>query len=129
MLYLPHSVEENLEFLVEDIHSYIDLLHHYHLKHITKEMPGHLKVKHLKFQIPLILQVDLSKVHPVLFNIFQNPIPQVPLARRLKFFCPNWKVLTSEPYILDILSGNKIPLIQEPLQAFVPSQSSLKDSW
>ena len=50
-------------------------------------------------------------VHPIVKKIYRNVLPQVPLAGRLKYFQENWKILTNDSAILDLVQGYKIPFM------------------
>ena len=42
------------------------------------------------------------------------------LGGRLRFFHKNWSMITSDPYILEIVQGYKLDLVEIPFQAFTP---------
>ena len=66
---------------------------------------------------PQLLDVDRSKVHPLVRNLFLVKARQTPLAGRLKFL----EKATQDMSILSIVQGFKIPFSQTPLQ-FGPPQ-------
>ena len=70
---------------------------------------------------PQLLDVDRSKVHPLVRNLFHIKERQAPLAGRLKFYSENWEKLTQDVNILSIVQGFKIPFSQTPFQ-FGPPQ-------
>ena len=49
---------------------------------------------------PQLLDVDRSKVHPLVRNLFHIKERQAPLAGRLKFYSENWEKLTQDVNIL-----------------------------
>ena len=56
---------------------------------------------------------NVSRVHPFLRALFlTNPIPEVPLAERLKLFYSNCVKLTQDPIILNIVQGFEIPFLE-----------------
>ena len=60
---------------------------------------------------------NVSRVHPFVRALFpKNPIPEVRLAGRLKFFSSNWSKLTQDPSILNIVKGFEIPFLGKPVQ-------------
>ena len=64
-----------------------------------------------------------SSITPVkvVRNLFPNvKISNFPLAGRLQYFVKHWKKLTSNPEILEWVSGLKIDFILEPFQEKVP---------
>ena len=54
-----------------------------------------------------------------------------PLAGRLQYFVKHWKKLTSNPKILEWVSGLKIDFILEPFQKKVPYHPKMpaQESW
>ena len=63
----------------------------------------------------------LTQVHQSVLQMFKHhSIPQVPLAGRLKYFLPAWKVLTQDRQMLSIVSGFEIPFTSEPVQIKEP---------
>ena len=72
---------------------------------------------------PQFLDVDKSKVHPLVRNLFRVKVRQAPLAGRLKFHSENWGKLTQDVNILSIVQSFKIPFSQTPFQ-YGPSQSA-----
>ena len=61
-------------------------------------------------------------MHPLVRALFpKNPIPEVPLAGRLKFFYSNWAKLTQDPNILNIVEGFGIPFLENPVQENSPN--------
>ena len=60
---------------------------------------------------------NVSRVHPLVRALFPtNPIPEVLLARTLKFFYSNWAKLTQDLNILNIIQGFEIPFLENPVQ-------------
>ena len=65
-------------------------------------------------------------------NLFRNvKVSNFPLAGRLRYFVKHWKKLTSNPEILEWVSGLKVDLILEPFQEKVPHhpKMSAQQSW
>ena len=52
---------------------------------------------------PQHLDVDRSKVHPLVKNLFHVKVRQAPLAERLKFYSENLEKLTEDVNILSIV--------------------------
>ncbi len=46
----------------------------------------------------------------------------VPLGGRLRFFQQNWSMITNDPYILEIVQGYKLDLVETPFQLQTPKQ-------
>ena len=65
---------------------------------------------------PQVLDVDRSKVHHLIRNLFYVKARQAALAGRLKFYSENWEKLTQDLNILSIVQGLKIPFSQTPFQ-------------
>ena len=65
---------------------------------------------------------NISRVHPIVRALFPtNPNPEVPVARRLKFFNSNWTKLTQDPNVLNIAQGFEIPFLENPVQGKPPN--------
>ena len=65
---------------------------------------------------------NVSRVHPYVRALFTtNPIPEVPLAGRLKFFYSNWAKLTQNLNILNIVQRIEIPFLENPVQGKSPN--------
>ena len=52
---------------------------------------------------PQLLDVNRSKLHPLVRNLFHAKVRQAPLTGRLKFYSENWEKLTQDVNILPIL--------------------------
>ena len=50
------------------------------------------------------------------------PLPHVPVGGWLKHFLPQWKALTSDPFILNMVTGMDIPLENRQLQVSIPPE-------
>ena len=50
------------------------------------------------------------------------PLPHVPVGGRLKHFLPQWKALTSDPFILNMVTGMDIPLENRQPQVSIPPE-------
>ena len=65
------------------------------------------------------------------YKIFfpQEQRSDLPVAGTLKHFLKNWKVLTSDPHILEIVEGYQFPFLSIPQQVKPPAaiQFSEKD--
>ena len=59
-----------------------------------------------------LLDINWSKVHPLVRNLSNIKVKQAPLAGGLKFYSENGKKLTQEMNILSIVQGFKIPFSQ-----------------
>ena len=76
--------------------------------------------------IPVLTVQDYPKVHRLVMNLFKTKIKAgIPLAGRTKRFLENWKQLTQDPSILEIVQGYKIPFIEFPRQTFLPRRGNL----
>ena len=65
---------------------------------------------------------NVSRMEPLIMAMFPtNPIPEVPLSRRLKFFYLNWAKLTEDPNILNIGQGFEITFLENPVQGKSPN--------
>uniref|UniRef100_A0A7M5V2U2 Reverse transcriptase domain-containing protein n=1 Tax=Clytia hemisphaerica TaxID=252671 RepID=A0A7M5V2U2_9CNID len=53
-------------------------------------------------------------VLPAIKGLFPKEIPQTPLAGRTKFFLENWKKLTNDQILLEMVSGYRIPFLENP---------------
>ena len=83
----------------------------------------HLKVvPPNKISLSYLQCFNVSRVHPLVSALFpKNPIPEVPLAGRLKFFYSNWAKVTQDLNILNIVQGYKIPFLENPVQEKSPN--------
>ena len=70
------------------------------------------KIKSPYLNIPQILDVDRSKVQPLVRNLFHFKVRQAPQAIRLKFHLKNWEKLTQDLNILSVAQSFKIPFSQ-----------------
>ncbi|CAG5109271.1 Protein of unknown function [Cotesia congregata] len=50
------------------------------------------------------------------------------VAGQLKYFLHAWSNITSDPFILEIISGYKIPFTMTPIQSFIPTNDSFCDN-
>ena len=48
------------------------------------------------------------------------PLPHIPVAGRLKYFAKEWKEITSDREIIDMVSGMHIELTEKPIQSHHP---------
>ena len=69
---------------------------------------------------PQLLDVDKSKVHPLVRNLFQAKVRQAALTGKLKFYSENWGKLTQDVNILPTVQGFKITFSQTPFQCGLP---------
>jgi hypothetical protein len=62
----------------------------------------------------------LKQVHPSLQQLF--PVKEVvsPQAGRIQKFINNWKKITNDPSVLEIVKGWEIPLLETPTQTKLP---------
>ena len=67
-------------------------------------------------------QLNSNAISPRLQINFPTRLSGVnaPLGGRLRFFHKNWNMITSDPYILEIVQGYKLDLVEIPFQAFTP---------
>ena len=64
---------------------------------------------------------NLVHVHPNLKGLFQNiDTKHFSKAGKIKYFLQNWKVLSNDPAILEIVEGWKLPLVGRPQQVREP---------
>ena len=78
----------------------------------------------------ILIMQGLQHVHALVQHLFpQEQRSDLPVAGRLKHFLKNWKVLTSDPHILEIVEGYQIPSLSIPQQVKPPAaiQFSEKD--
>ena len=59
-------------------------------------------------------------VHPSIRNLFQLSKVQSAQAGRVQKFLENWKLITSDQNILNIVKGWEIPLLDSPVQSHIP---------
>ena len=65
--------------------------------------------------------ISQGKIHSVVEGLFSSEtLPKVKLAGRSKHFLKNWKKLTGDKKILEIVQGYKIPFHVDPVQVRVP---------
>ena len=94
-------------------------VHHKHslLEQCQKHRGSMVRViKSPYLNTPQLLDLDRSKVHPLVRNLFLVKARQAPLAERLKFYSENWEKLTQDVNILSIAQGFKIPFFQTSFQ-------------
>ena len=58
-------------------------------------------------------------VHPLVKALYSVPVG--PLAGRLSLFYSNWKKLTQDPNILNIIQGFETPFLEKPYQTKLPN--------
>ena len=63
---------------------------------------------------------NLKHVHPALINLFPLREVTAPQAGRTAKFLANWKLITSDRAILNIVKGWVIPLLRTPSQSKIP---------
>ena len=69
---------------------------------------------------------DLKHIHPYMKSLFCTiKIPNVQLARRLKNFIENWKILTKDTEILSLVEGYTIPFYEIPSIENIPNSPKL----
>ena len=73
-------------------------------------------IKSPYLNIPQLLDVDRSKVDPLVRNLFHAKTGQAPLKGRLKFYSENWEKIIQDVNILSIVQGFKILFSQIPFQ-------------
>ena len=78
-------------------------------------------------ELPSVLRCfNVSRVHTLVRALFPtNPIPEVPLTGRLKFFYSNWAKLTQDLNILNTVQGFEIPLLKNTVQGKSPNPPAL----
>ena len=97
----------------------VEGVHHKHssLEQFHKHNGSMVRVtKPSYFNTPQLQDVDRSKVHLLVRNLFHVKVRQAPLAGRLKFYSEHWEKLTQDVDILSIVQGFKIPFSQIPFQ-------------
>ena len=76
--------------------------------------------------LPILLpSTTFSKIHPAIKKLFCAKQPDVSLAGRLKHFLENWKKLTHDKHILQLVQGYEIPFFTAPRQRHVPTQKNI----
>ena len=63
---------------------------------------------------------NLNHVHPALINLFPLTEVTAPQAGRTAKFLANWKLITSDRAILNIVKGWVMPLLETPSQSKIP---------
>ena len=61
----------------------------------------------------------MERVHPLVKALYSFPVG--PLAGRLSLFYSNWKKLTQDPNILNIIQGFETPFLEKPYQTKLPN--------
>ena len=84
-------------------------------------IPAEIKPKQLMAKQPGT-QLNSNAISPCLQINFPTPLSgvNVPLGGRLRLFHKNWNMITSDPYILEIVQCYKLDLVEVPFQAFTP---------
>ena len=72
------------------------------------------------FNIPVLVDVEILKIHLLLKNLFNIKVQHAPLTGRLKFPLRNWEKLTQDGNILSIVQGSKISFCRTPFQHTLP---------
>ena len=68
-------------------------------------------------------QLSISSVPRHQISDFVSiPLPHVPVGGWLKHFLPQWKALTSDPFILNMVTGMDIPLENRQPQVSIPPE-------
>ena len=62
----------------------------------------------------LSLLEDFTNVHHLLKNMFQLRNQSILFGGRIKYFLPNWEMLTTDKEVLNIVKGWEIPLLVKP---------------
>ena len=75
----------------------------------------------------LLSIVEFPRIHPLIANLFPTTTKQLPCAGRVKFFVENWKKLTNDQRILEIVKGYEIPFSEPPKQSAPPKQICLNE--
>ena len=65
---------------------------------------------------------NLTHVHPAIWGIFPVTHVTAPLAGRVQKFLTNWKVLTKDRKVLNIVKGWQVPLTSTPIQKNIPKE-------
>ena len=65
---------------------------------------------------------NLQQVHPSLKGLFPTEEIIAPQAGRTQKFLANWKLITNDQEILNIVKGWEIPLTDIPIQNKVPQE-------
>ena len=75
-------------------------------------------------------QLNSNAISPRLQINFPTRLSEanVPLGGGLRFFHKNWNMITSDPYILEIVQGYKLDLVEIPFQAFTPKPLLFSES-
>jgi hypothetical protein len=95
-------------------------------------MEAHLEVNSLGFIQPRANMLphpdwlaSLSNVHPSLKSLFSISRVESPLAGRIQKFLVNWKKVSNDPNILNIVKGWEIPLEEIPVQTRIPNNVNM----
>lgn len=76
--------------------------------------------------LELVPLSQLEHVHPLVLNLFPNQqIGNFPLAGRLKYVLPQWQKLTSNPKILEWVTGLTVDFMEKPVQHKLPHQANM----
>ena len=68
----------------------------------------------------------LKNVHPILKKLFPaQKLRASSNAGRLRFFLQNWQKLTTDPVILEIVQGWKLPIVGRPWQTREPKEITM----
>ena len=82
-------------------------------------------------QIEEELQTSQVAINPEdnLSGVYER-LDSVPIfnAGNTKNFITNWKLITSDPWVISMVQGVKISFFQTPIQPYVPSQYRLTPS-
>lgn len=66
--------------------------------------------------------LKVTHVHPLIRGLIPSTTKSLPMGGRLKIIIPQWGKLTKDPLILELIRGNKIPLLGTPHQTMIPKQ-------
>ncbi|XP_065177287.1 uncharacterized protein LOC135807202 [Sycon ciliatum] len=87
-----------------------------------------LPVDGSRSQLNVHLRGHLSPPHNELARApLVPPLPQIPVAGRLRHFVQAWSAITSDPWVLDAVRGLKLDLVADPAQRTEPRELSLEE--
>ena len=114
---IDHPFERTLQH--HHMEEEVECVHHRHtsLEQCHKCKGSMVRVKKSPYlNTPQLLDVDGSKVGPLVRNFLHVKATPAPMAGRLNFYSENWEKLTQDVNILSIVHSFKIPFSQSPFQ-------------
>ena len=106
----------------------IYLEQNHHLEDLTQEVSPLISLSPLiqLVEVEILQSKDYPNIHPLILNLFPvKPKDGIPLAGRVKYFTENWKRLTNDQAIIQLIGGYQIPFLSEPQQRLCPHPPNL----